>query len=288
MTPARWLTDRLRGKWHGEFGSAPCPAHEDRHPSLTLRDGHDDVLLKCHAACAPRAVIDALKGQCLWPIPAEIGDRAADRRNMGACDHGKTALDIWKRRTQPIDGTAAELYLRNRHVTIPLPPSLRYSSALKHKETGLFLPAMVAAIQTPDRSVIAIQRTFIKASGQGKAPVTNAKMTLGGMARGAVRLAAAAETLGIAEGIETGLSAMQLFEVPVWCSLGSERLGKLELPPEVRHVVLFADNGDAGRKAAMRAVETYTGQRRKVTLRFPPAEFRDFNDVLAAERRAEA
>ncbi len=75
---------------------------------------------------------------------------------------------------------------------------------------------------------------------------------------------------------------MQLFGIPVWCSLGSERLHKIELPPEVKHVVLFADNGEAGHKGAMSAVAAYTTRGRKVTLRFPPAEFGDFNDLLQA------
>lgn len=38
-----------------------CPAHDDRNPSLTVSEGSDGrVLLRCHAGCAPEAVIEAL------------------------------------------------------------------------------------------------------------------------------------------------------------------------------------------------------------------------------------
>ena len=83
---------------------------------------------------------------------------------------------------------------------------------------------------------------------------------------------------------------MQLFDVPArWRSLGTERLHKIELPPEVKRVVIFADNGEPGRKAAMRAVDTYTGQHRKATRRaFRLERFGDFNDLLQALRSVAA
>ena len=175
-------------------------------------------------------------------------------------------------------------YLAERGIENPTPLTLRRHGALLHALTGLYLPAMVAAAQAPTRDVVAIHRTFLTSDWKRKAPVSSPKMALGTLGAGAVRLAAASEEVGIAEGVESGLSAMQLFDVPVWSALGSERLHKIELPPEVRRVVIFGDNGPAGHKAAMRAVETYTAQGRKVTLRFPPSEFGDFNDVLQNRR----
>jgi hypothetical protein len=38
-----------------------CPAHDDRHPSLSIRITNDGtVLLKCHAGCATRNILDNL------------------------------------------------------------------------------------------------------------------------------------------------------------------------------------------------------------------------------------
>ena len=40
---------------------AKCPAHNDRSPSLTLRETEDGrILLKCHAECSTQAVLDAI------------------------------------------------------------------------------------------------------------------------------------------------------------------------------------------------------------------------------------
>ena len=69
------------------------------------------------------------------------------------------------------------------------------------------------------------------------------KLSLGAMRDGAGCLGPAGPVLGIAEGVETGLSAMQLFEVPVWCSLSAMRLDRPWLPPESREIHVFGDNG---------------------------------------------
>lgn len=67
MMTAQELTVALGGRWHGSYGSCRCPAHEDRNPSLTIRDGRSAApLLWCQTGCESEAVIDALKGRGLW------------------------------------------------------------------------------------------------------------------------------------------------------------------------------------------------------------------------------
>ncbi len=39
---------------------ARCPAHDDRDPSLSVRDAGDRVLVHCHAGCPAGAVVSAL------------------------------------------------------------------------------------------------------------------------------------------------------------------------------------------------------------------------------------
>ena len=191
------------------------------------------------------------------------------------------ALDIWNR-SQPAAGTLVETYLRARRVVLPVPPTLRYHPGLRHTPTGLTLPAMVAAVTSwPSRDVIAVHRTFLKMDGTGKAPVRDPKLTLAPLGVGAVRLGPAQPALGLAEGIETALSAMQLFEIPVWAALGS-RMDRVELPEEVVEVHVFGDNGKPGRDGAEKAASTFTNQGRRVALRYPPPEFGDWNNALQA------
>jgi hypothetical protein len=143
---------------------------------------------------------------------------------------------------------------------------------------------MVAAVQAPTRKIVAIHRTYLDSQTSRKAAVDAPKKALGRFVGGSVRLGAVSATLGLAEGIETGLSAMQIFNIPVWCSLGG-RHHQVVLPEAVRHVAIFSDNGKAGQRAAMAAVNVFTNQGRWVTLRFPPDEFGDWNDFLQSWKK---
>ena len=288
---AESLTKALQGRWNGSTGSAKCPAHIDRTPSLSIRDGDGGRLLTyCHTGCPPEAVWAALQDRGLVE---RAEDRPAPRRRCARpprpvpepSSNREHALEIWRASRDPV-GTLTAAYLSHRSITGTVPASIRDHPGLKHTPTGLNLPAMVAAIAMPDRKVIAIQRTFLRVDGRGKANVSEPKMTLGTMRDGAVRLGPAGPVLGIAEGVESGLSAAQLFGLPIWCSLSCSRLDRLWLPSEAVEIHVFADNGTPGHEAAERAANAYQGQGRRVVVRFPPEKFGDFNDLLSAEAAA--
>ena len=104
------LTRALGGKWHGRRGMALCPAHDDKNPSLAIRDGDDGkVLFRCHAGCPQDAVLDGLNRRGLWndrsasfvpkkdpdtwtpimPVPAD-----APRTMPEHPQHGRSALVV--------------------------------------------------------------------------------------------------------------------------------------------------------------------------------------------------
>lgn len=49
-------------KQHGEWWSGRCPAHDDKNPSLSWKDGEDGkpVIVKCHAGCSRNAILASL------------------------------------------------------------------------------------------------------------------------------------------------------------------------------------------------------------------------------------
>ena len=66
MTAAE-IANYLHGRKLPSGWMARCPAHDDKEPSLSLRDVDGTILVHCHAGCSQRAVVDALKARGLWP-----------------------------------------------------------------------------------------------------------------------------------------------------------------------------------------------------------------------------
>ena len=105
-------------------------------------------LLKCHSGCDSGAVSSRPCDErpladcaCRRPGRGEYRCAVDEKRQQPA-----TFVPSWHQ-AQPIAGTPAETYLRHRGIIGVLPPTLRYHPALKHTETGLRLPAMVAAVR---------------------------------------------------------------------------------------------------------------------------------------------
>jgi hypothetical protein len=87
------VLSRLQGvRRHGSRWAARCPAHEDRHPSLSVRLGRDGaVLLHCFVGCSIEAIVGALdlRMSDLFPeqrgLPRSLredGDRGTAERRL--------------------------------------------------------------------------------------------------------------------------------------------------------------------------------------------------------------
>ena len=73
----------------------------------------------------------------------------------------------------------------------------------------------------PDAPSI-LHRTYLTADGSKASVISPRRLMSGTVAKGAaIRLAPAGEALGIAEGIETALSASALFGVPCWAAVNA-------------------------------------------------------------------
>ena len=70
MNAAQQLTQNLGGHWHGSYGTAKCPVHDDREPSLSIRPGETDIVVKCFAGCRSSTIVEVLKRKHLWPDSA--------------------------------------------------------------------------------------------------------------------------------------------------------------------------------------------------------------------------
>jgi hypothetical protein len=139
---------------------------------------------------------------------------------------------------------------------------------------------MLAAVTT-DIGILAIHRTFLDLPNGKLAGFERPKRALGSLGCGAVRITTPVEgRLGLAEGIESALSAMQLFGIPCWATLGNERFGLVSIPERVRELYLFIDNDAGGALAEQRALKAYAAPNRVIHARAPASPGFDWNDEL--------
>ena len=282
---AEIIAKALGGRKVGQGWTARCPAHDDREPSLSIRDADGKVLVRCHAGCDQRDVIAALKARGLWDGKAHSSLRKSHHRKVSPprpdpdqTERSAVALSIWQS-TIPADGTPVEAYLASRGLTCSLPPSLRFHRGLKHPSGGIW-PCMVALVtRGADDTPLAIHRTFLAREDHGKAALEPAKMMLGPCRGGAVRLREPGEVLMIGEGIETCLAAMQATGHPAWAALSTSGLRALDLPGGFRDVIVLADGDDPGEAASRDCALRWMREGRRVRIARPPRGM-DFNDVL--------
>lgn len=283
--PAEVIVKALGGRKVGTGWMARCPAHDDRDPSLSIRDVGGKVLVRCHAGCNQRDVIAALRARGLWDGKGHMR-RGRQRRPVRNTPQAKSrcvernafALSIWEA-ANPATDTPVETYLASRGLKLPASSAIRFHSGLKHPSGGIW-PCMVALVtRGEDAAPLAVHRTFLAQSGTSKAPVDPAKMMLGPCRGGAVRLAAPEDVLMVGEGIETSLAAMQATGHPAWAALSTSGLRTLDLPASVRAVIILADGDDAGEAAARDCARRWVSQGRQVRIARPP-QGQDFNDML--------
>ena len=288
------LARALGARRTGSTWMARCPAHEDREPSLSISAGPDGkVLVHCHAGCDQHDVVAALRRRALWEPTGRIAgryarrhqDRVPDELDANAKKRTEAALAIWQA-TQPVDGTLVVNYMCSRGLDLAALPALRFHPGLKHPSGGIW-PAMVALVTHGESGApIAIHRTFLARDGAGKASVEPKKMMLGPCRGGAVRLADPGDVLMVGEGIETGLAAMAATGRPAWAALSTSGLRALDLPKDVRNIIVLADGDDAGEAAARDCALRWKREGRRVRVARPPQGM-DFNDLLVGQTRRE-
>jgi len=300
--PLRLLVERdLPLKRSGRLLTACCPFHNECTPSFFVYPDH----YHCFACGAHGGTIDYLRltrrigfveavrelcGRSGGYSPQRSAGVAAPILPATVAPRSPYVAELWAGADRP---RLAELYLWSRGIRVrpkPLPDAIRGHGRVWCAETRQFRPAVLAALQDETGTVRALQRIWCEASiecgdampekGTRSTDLAAGKKTVGVMGQAAVRLSAPGPVLGLAEGIESALSAAQLFSLPVWAACGASRLGSVHVPDVVREIIIFGDDGAAGHDAAMKAVRAYRTQGMRASAEFPPPGARDWNDFL--------
>jgi putative DNA primase/helicase len=181
-----------------------------------------------------------------------------------------------------------DAYLRSRGVGLDQYPScIRTAQSLRYFDddaTSTF-PAMLAMVHDATGKPVTLHRTYLASDGSGKAPVEKPKKVVSSHGKGPhVRLAPIMPTMGIAEGIETALSATKLFQVPTWSALSTYGISTFEPLSEIKRLIIFGDHdtNGAGQKAAYELAARLAGQL-AVEVKIPDQPGSDWNDVLRGQ-----
>ena len=171
-------------------------------------------------------------------------------------------------------------YLNSRTGLKVYPPVLRFHPALYHAETKSNHPAMIAKVTDQDNKPVAIHRTWIADVEPNK------KLTAGTLPpASAIRLLPYEESLGIAEGIETAISAWAIFGIPTWAAISANMLEKWEPPQIVKKVYVFGDNDHnfVGQLSAYRLAYRLRQNDKfdEVRVVIPNIRGADWNDLLS-------
>lgn len=189
---------------------------------------------------------------------------------------------LWEASGRPSDFGPVSLYLTRRTGSVWSSPFVR-----EHIGKGL----MVAKIVAHNDCAVNLHLTALTPQGF-KADVETPKRVMPGKLPDgcAIRLAPAAPVMGVAEGIETAISAALMFDMPVWACVNGTLLSKW-IPPEVAEsVTVFGDNDGnySGHAKAYHLANRLEVQfKRKVEVRFPPTIGTDWNDFHATKRGGE-
>lgn len=287
QTSGAEITRALGGRWHGRYGMACCPCHDDRTPSLKIKDDEskcDGVDVVCFAGCDWRDVKADLVRQGLLPGFAPAAPRRAPPPDDTE-ERVAAALKIWKAskpllpatssKAEPIPTLGWRYFTERRQLPIGLLDELDH--ALRWREG---IGAVVALMSDPvTGEATGVHRTFVNSDGTKRD-----RRMLG--KQGVIRLAAPTKRLGITEGVEDALAVRLSGFSPVWAATSAGAVERFPLIPGVETLVVFADRDEVGQRAAEQAVERYRSAGRYAVLRLPSSGCKDwaewFSERMAA------
>ena len=267
----------------------PNHSHKDRSVSLCLTD-EGRILIHCFSpkddwrdvrrSLADLGLLDEepRAGEPVArPAPSRVVAQPLDEERVARAGR------LWEE-SGPLKHSVAEAYLRRRAVPAGLwcSQALRFHGRMTSLDDRAKRPALVAAISDAQGALQGVQVTLLSAHGTAKAALATPRRVIGKLTGGTVRLAEAQDELAIGEGIETMLTASDVFGVPAWAALSADNLSRLIISQKLRRLIIAADNDEAGMRAAY-ALRARMAPSTIVENERAPPGFNDWNDWASAQ-----
>jgi hypothetical protein len=243
-TPGRSLYVRLTGPdcgkgAAGKWTDAANGQHGDLLDLIALNRGLDHL----------RDVLDEARSFLSLPRPEPAPNRFR-RQPPAPVGSPESARRLFAM-AQPLLGTIAETYLRNRGIT-----ALHDLAALRFHPRCYYRPdidapteiwpALIAAV-TDLAGITGAHRTWLDPSGADKAPVDTPRRAMGHLLGNGVRFGVATDVMAAGEGIETMLSVRSaLPELPMVAALSANHLAALLFRVTLRRLYIVRDDDPAG------------------------------------------
>jgi putative DNA primase/helicase len=290
MTTLRDLARILGGKAINGQVCCPGPGHSPSDRSLVVRPAPsmpDGFIVHSHCGDNWRDCRDhvlGLLGRTSYQPPQRPARPAARPRSMQAW-----ALQIWRDSVDPHD-TLVERYLALRGLELPddAVRFIRFHAACPWTDdhnVRVRVPAMVALFRTiGGDEPCAIQRTALRPDGS-----KIGRKMLGPVIGAAIKVTCDDDVLlrlGVAEGLESAMSAIALGQGPAWALGSAGAIRNLPVLPGIETLAMIAEHDRANEEAREICGSRWQDAGCHVLVVEPAnRELKDLNDVLRRNAR---
>lgn len=284
------IVARLGGELYdgGRRANIPGPGHSRCDRSVSLLQDGDQILIHSFGGSDWREVRDHLSGLGLLRGAANAPTTARRLVQQAASAHDRTrqaaVRSIWAA-GRALPGTLSERHFRLRRIEGALPgaQAIRHGPATPisgYLEGGPVSPALLAAIRDPGGDIVGLEITYLAPNGRRAHRLQLSRKIIGRVPPGsAIRLAVPGPRMLVAEGVFSALSASCRFHLPAWALTSAGNLSHWRPPPYVRTVLIAADRGLAGERAASQLRDRLAAAGLSVQIALPPAPFGDWNEA---------
>lgn len=280
----RWpeiIADVLGEQWADKRKHQPCPTGQGTD-CYRFSDVSGAGNFFCRCSQGERDGFDLI--QCVEGVDFATAAKLVEGVIGKPDDPAPRKPEHWSERyAREAETPARSRYLEARGLSVP-PSGVRFHRAMPYMEDGREVgryPAMLASMQRQGVRV-GLHVTYLDGACKADVHAPRKILSRGESCAGAsVALTPPAAHMGIAEGIETALSATALFGIPTWSALNTSLLKQWQTPQGVERVTVFADHDRnfAGHAAAYGLAHRLARKGVTVDVRMP-SDHGDWNDVL--------
>ena len=301
-------TEQARGRWREllpmlgvdssflKKGHGPCPmcGGKDRFRWDDQNGGGGYHCSGCGAGDGFN-LVQKITGKTFSQIATEI-DTIVGRKFTGSApgqalepsleeQYRQAMVRVWSETVQITNPSPGWIYMVHRTCS-PAP----WAGFREHRAMGVAgttYPALVTKIASVEGKAVNLHITLLGKHGT-KADIDPAKRVMRGKLPDgcAIRIGEAAPRMGVAEGVETAISASIMYRMPVWACVNGTLLSKWVPPDIAEEVFVFGDNDAnfAGQsKAYTLANRLEVIHKRRVQVEIPLLSGMDWNDVHRAQ-----